>query len=88
MHQNVGEQPRLRRKIGVHIMMMVKMVTGKIGKCRDMDVQTVKPILLKPMAARLQRQMGDASVFKYIEVTVQADRVGCCRERANQLSCP
>ena len=70
MHQNVGEQPCLCRKIGIHIMVMVEVVTGQIGKCRDMDVQTVKPVLFQPMAARLQRQIGDAGICQHMQVAV------------------
>ena len=54
--EQLGKEPHLSGKVALHITMVVQVVLREIGKGRAAEKQTVKPILIQPMARRLDHQ--------------------------------
>ncbi|KFL48788.1 hypothetical protein IL54_4410 [Sphingobium sp. ba1] len=77
------EQPHLGVEIAVHIAMIVEMVARQIGEGARDDRQSFSPILVQPMARRLERGMADALSAQTRHVGEESDDVRRGKARGN-----
>ena len=78
-HQQIGEQPRFGSEIGVDIRVMVQMIAAEIGKAGDMHIHAVQTVLFQPVAAGLDRKMGNAGAGQLVQGRMQAQRIRGCQ---------
>ena len=74
--QQLGEQPRLGGEIGLHVAVIVEMIAGQIGEGGGGERDAVEPVLVEPVARRLERDMVDAGARRVGELACSATGSG------------
>ena len=60
--QQLGEQPRLGREIGRHVVVIIEMIARQVGEGGGFELQPVEPELVEPVARGFERDMIDAAL--------------------------
>ena len=87
LFQMITKEEGLGRKIVLHVLMIIQMITGKIGKGNHVKLEITKATLDQGMGGNLHDHMGHARLRHLAQEPLQQKRFRRC-ERGRQLDVP